>query len=288
MLSAIQLLYSIIVGFVQAISEWLPISSKTQILLASAYLFHLTYSQAYTFGLFMEIGTTFAAIVYFRKELLSLVRVLTLRGTVAEKGLFAYVLTATIMTGIIGAPLYLFADSLTGVPLGLPMLVIGLVLIGDAFFIKHSRVKQREGVNTRKLADLKFKDYALIGAVQGLAALPGISRSGITTSTMLLMKIEPDEAFRLSFLVGIFATLAAFGLTLVASHNNVLAALASIGFTGLMIAIVVSAIASLFIIDFLIKAAGRSRIVYLVAALGIIAIGSGILLLFVPAIPSLS
>ena len=257
MLSVIQLLYSIIVGFVQAISEWLPISSKTQILLASAYLFHLTYSQAYTFGLFMEIGTTFAAIVYFRKELLSLVRVLTLRGTVAEKGLFTYVLTATIMTGIIGAPLYLFADSLTGVPLGLPMLIIGLVLIGDAFFIRHSRAKQREGANTKKLADLKLRDYALIGAVQGLAALPGISRSGITTSTMLLMKIEPDEAFRLSFFVGIFATLAAFSLTLVASHNNVMAALASISFAGLMVAIVVSAIASLFIIDFLIKAAGR-------------------------------
>lgn len=288
MLSVIQLLYSIIVGFVQAISEWLPISSKTQILLASAYLFHLTYSQAYTFGLFMEIGTTFAAIVYFRKELLSLVRVLTLRGTVAEKGLFTYVLTATIMTGIIGAPLYLFADSLTGVPLGLPMLIIGLVLIGDAFFIRHSRVKQREGANTKKLADLKLRDYALIGAVQGLAALPGISRSGITTSTMLLMKIEPDEAFRLSFFVGIFATLAAFGLTLVASHNNVMAALASISFAGLMVAIVVSAIASLFIIDFLIKAAGRSRIVYLVAALGIIAIGSGILLLLAPAIPMAS
>ena len=288
MLSVIQLLYSIIVGFVQAISEWLPISSKTQILLASAYLFHLTYSQAYTFGLFMEIGTTFAAIVYFRKELLSLVRVLTLRGTVAEKGLFTYVLTATIMTGIIGAPLYLFADSLTGVPLGLPMLIIGLVLIGDAFFIRHSRAKQREGANTKKLADLKLRDYALIGAVQGLAALPGISRSGITTSTMLLMKIEPDEAFRLSFFVGIFATLAAFGLTLVASHNNVMAALASISFAGLMVAIVVSAIASLFIIDFLIKAAGRSRIVYLVAALGIIAIGSGILLLLAPAIPMAS
>ncbi len=288
MLSVIQLLYSIIVGFVQAISEWLPISSKTQILLASAYLFHLTYSQAYTFGLFMEIGTTFAAIVYFRKELLSLVRVLTLRGTVAEKGLFTYVLTATIMTGIIGAPLYLFADSLTGVPLGLPMLIIGLVLIGDAFFIRHSRVKQREGANTKKLADLKLRDYALIGAVQGLAALPGISRSGITTSTMLLMKIEPDEAFRLSFFVGIFATLAAFSLTLVASHNNVMAALASISFAGLMVAIVVSAIASLFIIDFLIKAAGRSRIVYLVAALGIIAIGSGILLLLAPAIPMAS
>ncbi len=274
---------SVILGLVQGISEWLPVSSKTQVLLASSYLLHLTYSQAYTFGLFMEIGTVFAATVYFRKEIWSLIRVILLRGTEHEKKLFVYVLLATVMTGIIGAPLYLFADSLKAIPLYLPMIIIGIVLIADAFFIRHSRRRQREGYNTRKFENLGLKDYIIIGIMQGIAALPGVSRSGITTSTMFLMKIEPDEAFRLSFLIGIFASVAAFGLTVIVSHQNVSAALAGIGLAGIAVAIVVSAIFSIFFIDFLIKIAGRSRIVYLVAALGILAIASGIMLAFVPA-----
>ena len=76
MSAVIQLLYSVIIGIIQGISEWLPISSKTQIIVASTYLLKLSFQQAYTFGLFMEIGTLVAAIIYFRKELAELVQVL--------------------------------------------------------------------------------------------------------------------------------------------------------------------------------------------------------------------
>ena len=68
-MTVIQLLYSIIIGIIQGVSEWLPISSKTQIIVSSTYLLKLTFQQAYTFGLFMEIGTLAAAIIYFRKDL---------------------------------------------------------------------------------------------------------------------------------------------------------------------------------------------------------------------------
>jgi undecaprenyl-diphosphatase len=266
-----------ILGLVQGISEWLPVSSKTQVLVASTYLLHLTFQQAYTFGLFMEIGTIIAAILYFRKEVFSLIKVILLRGTEAEKKLFIYVLIATVVTALIAVPLYLFADSLTGIPLGIPMLIIGLVLIVDAFVIRYSRKKQlQHGTNTRKFHDLKIRDYLIIGIAQGIAALPGVSRSGITTSAMLLMNVEPDEAFRLSFLIGIFAAAGAFALTMVASHTNVTAALSQIGLTGLAVAIAVSIVVSLVLIRFLIKVASKSKIVYLTAALGILAIFGGL------------
>jgi undecaprenyl-diphosphatase len=159
------------------------------------------------------------------------------------------------------------------------MLVLGFVLVGDALLIRYSRRRVKEGFTSRKLADLSFKDCVLVGVTQGVAALPGVSRSGITTSTMLLLNVEPDEAFSLSFLAGIFASIAAFGLTLVATKSNVSAAVAGIGLTGLALAIVVSTITSLFLIDFLIKVARKSQIVYITAALGIIAIVSGLLYL---------
>jgi undecaprenyl-diphosphatase len=273
------LLYSIIIGVIQGISEWLPISSKTQIIVSSTYLLKLSFQQAYTFGLFMEIGTLAAAVIYFRKELVELVRVLFGSKDKVHRKLLTYVVVVTIVTGIIGAPLYLIADSITGFAVGIPMLVIGFILLVDALLIMYSKKKQERGLIPRKLKDLSVKDYVLIGVAQGIAALPGVSRSGITTSTMLLLNVEPDEAFRLSFVAGIFAAIAAFGLTIIVSESNLAASTAGIGLTGLVIAIITSTIVSLFLIDFLLKVAGKQEIKYLTAGLGTIAIVSGLLYL---------
>ncbi|HXX88189.1 MAG TPA: undecaprenyl-diphosphate phosphatase [Candidatus Acidoferrum sp.] len=285
MSSIIQLLYSIILGIIQGISEWLPISSKTQIILASEYLLKLTFKQAYTFGLFMEIGTITAAVIYFRKELGELIHVILGSKDIRQTRLFTYVVVVTVITGLVGAPLYLITDLLNtdssngGIALGIPMMIIGFVLLGDAALIRYSKKRQEQGIVPRKLENLTLKDYALIGISQGISALPGVSRSGITTSTMLLLNVEPDEAFRLSFIVGIFAAIGAFGLTLIASRSNIAASIAGIGLTGLAIAIITSTIISLLLIDFLIKVAGKQKITYVTAGLGIIAIASGLLYL---------
>ena len=273
------MLYSIIIGIIQGISEWLPISSKTQIIVSSTYLLKLSFQQAYTFGLFMEIGTLTAAIIYFRKDLAELVRLILGSKDKRQRKLLNYLIVVTVITGVIGAPLYLVADSITGIALSIPMLIIGFTLLVDAALIRYSKKKQRKGTTPRKLENLTLKDYALIGISQGIAALPGVSRSGITTSTMLFLNVEPDEAFRLSFIAGIFAAIAAFGLTITASQSNVAASIAGIGLTGLAIAIITSTIISLLLIDFLIKIAGKQKITYLTAGLGIIAIASGLLYL---------
>ena len=181
----------------------------------------------------MEIGTLAAAIIYFRKDMVKLVQVLRVRKMQMKRKLFFYILIVTVITAVIAAPLYLIADSITGIAVGIPMLIIGLVLIGDAALIRYSKKRIEKGVAPRKLENLSIKDYIVIGITQGISALPGVSRSGITTSAMLLLGIEPDEAFRLSFTAGIFAALGAFGLTLVASKSNVSASIAAIGVTRL-------------------------------------------------------
>jgi len=279
MSTILQLIYSVIIGIIQGISEWLPISSKTQIIVSSSYLLNLSFQQAYTFGLFMEIGTIIAAVVYFRKDLVDMIQVLLGSKNEAHRKLLVYVVVVTLVTGILGAPLYLVADSVNGIAVGIPMLIIGLVLMADAALIRYSRKRRENGMKPRKLENLTRRDYLLIGIAQGIAALPGVSRSGITTSAMLLMNVEPDEAFRLSFLAGIFAAIGAFGLTLVTTRSNVAVAVAGIGLPGLAVAIVASTIVSLFLIDFLVKVAGKSKIIYLTSALGIIAIASGLIYL---------
>ena len=273
------MIYAAIIGVIQGVSEWLPISSKTQIIVSSTYLLKLTFQQAYTFGLFMEIGTIIAAVVYFRKDLTEMIRVLLGSKDKINRKLLIYVVVVTLITGVIAVPLYLVADSISGIALGIPMLIVGLVLIADAMLIRYSRKKREKGINSRKLENLSLRDYVLIGIAQGISALPGVSRSGTTTSAMLLLDVEPDEAFRLSFVAGIFASIGAFGLTLIVSKSNVSAAVAGIGLAGLAVAIIVATVVSLFLIDFLIKVAGKSKIIYLITALGIIAMASGLLYL---------
>ena len=288
MSALIRLLYSIILGIIQGVSEWLPISSKTQIIVSSTILLKLSFQQAYTFGLFMEVGTIVAAVIYFRKELAGLVRaILGSKDRVQRKSL-GYVVVVTVVTGVIGAPLYLIADSIAGAvqpgkalaPVeGIPMLIMGFILLADAAIIRYSQKRRVKGAILKKLENLTVKDYVLIGITQGVSALPGVSRSGITTSTMLLLNVEPDEAFRLSFMAGIFAAIGAFGLTLIATESNVAASIAGIGLTGLIVAIVTSTIISLLLIDFLIRVAGKQKITYLTAGLGTIAVVSGLVYL---------
>lgn len=277
-LTLLHLLYGVILGVTQGISEWLPISSKTQVIVVSTYLLNLPFNQAYTFGLFMEAGTVLAAIVYFRRELWSLVRFIIRRGDAESKALFKYVVVSTIATAIIATPIYLAIDSITGsYNLGIPMLILGAVLIIDALLIRYAKARHRHMSNRKRLQGMTLKDFALVGIAQGIAALPGISRSGITTSSLLLLNVDADESFRLSFLASIFATSGAVGLTLVASKSNVSSVVGIIGLPGLAVAIIVSFAISIFLIRFLLRTAAHSRIVYFVAALGIIAIASGII-----------
>jgi undecaprenyl-diphosphatase len=274
-----QLVYGTILGVVQGVSEWLPISSKTQIIIVSTYLLNFSFNQAYAFGLFMEIGTVFASVIYFRKEVVSMIRALFGKGGIEGMFLLKYVVVSTVVTGILGSALYLVVDSLQGTyNVGLPMMVVGLVLIGDALFIRYSRSKYADRKKRRTVARLGPKDYLAVGIAQGIAALPGVSRSGATTSALLLLNVDADEAFRLSFIDMIFATTGAIVLTWVASRSAVTSSISAMGgYGGLLLSIVVATAVSLVLIRLLLGIAKKSSIVYLTAALGVIALFGGIL-----------
>jgi len=267
-------LYAIILGLVQGMSEWLPISSKTQILFASTLLFSLPLAVAYAFGLFMEIGSVGSAVVYFRRDIRSLFN---------DRRLVVYLLVVTLVTGLVGAPLYYLTDKvLTSSPynIGIPMVLLGLVLIGIGFYIRYSRTKPRLVVG---LEEMKLKSYVIIGIAQGIAALPGVSRSGMTVSTMLLMGVKPEQAFRLSYLAYIPASLGAFFVTLLLSKSQVDTAIQVVEPTGILIAIATSALIGIVVISYLLKFAKTSRIYIIDFVLGAIALVLGIIAtLFAP------
>ncbi|MDE1769616.1 MAG: undecaprenyl-diphosphate phosphatase [Thaumarchaeota archaeon] len=260
----VNILYSVIVGIVQGVAEWLPISSKTQVLLVSNALFALPLAVAYAFGLFMEIGSVGSALIYFRKDVFSLFK---------NRKLLMYLLVVTIVTALIGAPIYLMVErTLQGsYNVGIPMLILGAVLISNGFYIRRSRTNPKI-VN---LENMTLKHYVIVGIAQGIAALPGVSRSGMTTSTMLLMGVKPDVAFRLSFLAYIPAAIGAFMITVLFSKTEVKSAVATIDSTGIMIAIASSVIIGLLVISSLLKIAKSNKIYLINFILGAIALTIG-------------
>ncbi len=271
--------YAVLLGLVQGVSEWLPISSKTQVLFASTFLFSLPLAVAYAFGLFMEIGSLGSAIAYFRRDIWSLFK---------DRKLLVYLLVVTTFTAIVGVPLYYLTDEvLSSNPynVGIPMILLGLVLIGTGLYIRYSRTSPRLVAG---LEEMRLKNYIIVGIAQGIAALPGVSRSGMTVSTMLLMGVKPEQAFRLSYLAYIPASLGAFFVTLLLSKSQVDTAIQAVQPTGVLIAIVTAGVVGVFVISYLLKFAKTSRIYVIDFALGTVALIVGIIAtVLAPQSPSL-
>ncbi len=263
----------VVLGLVQGVSEWLPISSKTQIMFVSTYLLGLTFGAAYAFGLFLEFATLAAAVIYFRREVWGVLKALALRGTEEDKILLKYLVAVTLVTAVVALPIYLYFSSLSGPVVGVPMIALGLILIADGLLIKAARGRYAP---RKDLPSLGWKDLVIIGAAQGLAALPGVSRSGITISAMLLLGVKPRDAFRLSFLALIPAALGASALPLLVSRHKIEAAISLVSTGGIAVAAVVATVVSLLMISLLLRLASSEKVVPLVVGLGALAIIGGI------------
>lgn len=262
-------LYSVLVGIVQGVSEWLPISSKTQVLLVSTYLFALPVEVAYAFGLFMEIGSLGSASIYFRREIASLLH---------DRRLLGYLFVVTLITGVVGVPLYLASERLLASAYnpGIPMVILGVVLVSDSVYIRYSRMSPRIG----GLRDMRLKHYLAVGVAQAFAALPGVSRSGMTVSTMLFMGVEPGDAFRLSYLAYIPASLGAFATTLLFSRSEINTAVAAVDPVGVLVAVLAAAIIGLAVISVALRFARRNDVYKVTLAIGAVAIVIGAIATF--------
>jgi undecaprenyl-diphosphatase len=204
---------AIVIGVVQGIVEWLPISSEGGVSILLTAL-GIAPELAVQLSLFLHAGTGLAALTYYRGEVAEVLR--DLRGWDRHTDPFApaaetttFLLVATAVSIVVAGGAYLMlleaATELTG---GAFIAVIGglLVLTGAV----QLAAEGRGGSQTRRLGLL---DPVLVGAGQGLAVLPGVSRSGTTASVLLLRGHSGERSFRLSFLLSIPA---AFGASVLA------------------------------------------------------------------------
>ena len=245
------LFIAVIAGIVQGIVEWLPVSSQGNLSLVLTLL-GTDPAVALQLALFLQVGTTLSAATYYRTEIqTALAAVPGWRPQTAYEGdnaIASYIVIASFMTGVVGIPLYIFAVDLAGqLTGGVFIAVIGVLLIATGVLQLASESVSMGGQTAPTLTD-----SILVGAVQGLAILPGVSRSGMTTSAFLFRSYEPPAAFRLSFLLSIPASLGAAVLTMLSAGG-----LPGISPTAAIVAFAVSAIVGYLTIDTLMRVVER-------------------------------
>ena len=189
-------LEAIILAIVQGITEWLPISSSGHLVLVQQYLGIAT---TVFFDVILHIGTLLAVLVAFRKDILAILRAVFHSEFKTEQGKLAlYIIVASIPTAIIG---FLFQATFEAFFSNL--LVVGFAFIITGVLLYLSKLQKNRN------SELNYAKALLIGTVQGVALIPGISRSGSTISAGLLLKMKKEKAFQFSFLLFIPAVIGA-------------------------------------------------------------------------------
>lgn len=198
------LLIQIILGVIQGITEWLPVSSSGIVTLVNANYFGISdIGQLLHQALFLHLGTFFAALIYFRKDVWKLTKSLFNYNHSGQntKKVLKFLITATIISGIIGLVILFALTSLEGyfeiTGKAITLAVAVLLLFTGIIQIK---IKSK---GLREVGEITNSDSILLGVAQGISSLPGMSRSGITISTLLLRKFNDTTALRLSFLMSL-------------------------------------------------------------------------------------
>lgn len=198
-------LVALVVGIVQGVFEWLPISSEGNVAIVLTTL-GASPTLAVSYALFLHLGTAVSVTVYYRDDVRTALAELSewrdgLFGT--NTTLVSFIGVATAASSVVGlvalVGLEAIVSEVTG---GGFVALVGALLIVTGLVQRFSADRflgNRESPNAA--------DAVLVGAVQGLAILPGVSRSGVTTSALLLRGHDGTASFRLSFLLSVPASL---------------------------------------------------------------------------------
>ncbi|MDH3976000.1 MAG: undecaprenyl-diphosphate phosphatase [Deltaproteobacteria bacterium] len=195
---------ALILGLVQGLTEFLPISSSGHLVIAKSIMGGVR-EPGILFEVLLHLGTLLAVLLFFRKDIIKLVLSLTLAGNLSDgerkegRKMVLAVIAGTLPTVVIAL---LFKDIFEALFSSVKIVSLMLLITGLLLFLSDM-------VRDRKREKVSLKDALIIGIVQGAAIIPGISRSGSTIAAGLFMGINGEKAAKFSFLLSIPAILGA-------------------------------------------------------------------------------
>lgn len=193
---------SVILGIVQGVTEFLPISSSAHLVLTEALL--KIRLESIRFEVFLHLGTFFSVVIIFRQKIWKLIialRVIFKRGDLESEQdlkLLGLLLIGTVPAVVLGLSFNAYVER----AFSSPAFASGMLILTGMFLLstRFSRVRKKE---------LDFTDAVLVGLAQALALLPGISRAGFTIGTGLFRGVKGEKSAEFSFLLSLPAVLGA-------------------------------------------------------------------------------
>lgn len=270
---------AIILGLVQGLAEFLPISSSGHLaLLQQAFGIHE--DKVLLFAVLLHVGTLISVFIVYWKDIWELIveLCLTIRDLCTGKGLRlaerpirklgVMIIVATIPTAIIGLVFSDFFDSLYNsvIPIGVGLIITGFLLI----------FAEKKGEGNRGIQQMNFRNAIFVGLVQGVAICPGISRSGSTLFGSLICNLDRKFAVKFVFLISIPSILGSAVLEAPAALEAGVTA-AEVG--PVLVGMLVAAVSGLVAIKTMIKIVSDKKLSYFsyyVWALGLFVVLYGI------------
>ena len=246
---------AIILGVLQGITEWLPISSSGHL---AIFQYYFEEEPPILFDVILHLGSLFVILYILRSEIKdflsfmpSALKKINDRGNLKEEEkIVFFVILASIPTAIIG----LFLEGTIITTFYDNMHLVGTCLIITGAVIWFSK-DYNENLNFN---DLSSTNVFFVGVVQGLSILPGLSRSGITIAFLRFFGLNPIKAARFSFLIFIPAIIGATFLNI----NEVSTTVEEVGFFPIILGFSASVISSFLSIKFLLKLLNNRKFHY--------------------------
>lgn len=199
------LFQSFLLGIIQGLTEFIPISSTGHLLIAQRLLGIPASDEVFSFLVIVQLGTLVSLFAFYWKELISIAKaVLMFRNPTPERDLGFHIIIATIPALIVG---FLF-NNLVERLFQDPFLQASIRLFTAAILMSFA---ERFSTRTRQLDSMRWYDAIFVGLMQILAVFPGASRSGTTISGGMLLGLDRPSAARFAFLMAIPIMLAAGG-----------------------------------------------------------------------------
>jgi undecaprenyl-diphosphatase len=242
-------LQAIVLGIIEGVSEFLPISSTGHLTIAEKLMgFSINDRGITAFTAIIQVGAVLATLLYFRKDIIMIVS-----GWLAgvfhkeqrNESTYRYgwaIILGSVPIAIIG---FLFKDQVETVFRSLWYVGFALVLWSGVMWYAD-----RKGKQNKHEGDVSWKDTLIIGITQCIALIPGVSRSGATMSAGLLRGLDRVTVTKLSFFLSIPALLAAGLLQSVSEFKHISN---GVGWTATIIATIVSFVVAYFSIAWLLK-----------------------------------
>lgn len=232
------LIQTVILGLIQGLTEWLPISSTGHLRAAE----RLVALQApILFDGLLHVGTLIVTLLFFRKDIKNILVALGKRDFKTENGkLIPLIIVGTVPTILLGV---VFGNAIEALFSNLLPIATAFIICGVVLYTSKIGNERRESIS--------YLEAVAIGTAQGIAIIPGMSRSGLTIAAALLLGIKREKAFQFSFLLSVPAILGALGLTLYEQHEAL--ALAGIEWTEIFVGVAVSMVVGYFAVSLLRK-----------------------------------